>query len=99
MGELLDWVNQRPELYLENLLRDILIELLNERFEDAIDTILCYFLVKPYGPPSIKLDIEWLELVVSKAIKKQDNGAKVCSDDSLRGQIVALSSYLPGIMK
>jgi hypothetical protein len=93
INQLIYWLENNKVKAKQINLTNIVVSLIKNHFEDALDILFCYHLINKKNP--VTIDCEVIKVELKKAIK--DNGLKVANNDMLRNKIIRLKTYIPNI--
>lgn len=97
MSQLFRWAQKSNTKNATQKLENALKDLLPDHFSEAIDVILCYFIIKQNENTSVNVDFQGIKNELISAIKL--NGTKIVTVETLRSQIVEISKYIPWIIQ
>lgn len=97
MTQLFKWAQQSNSKEVTKKFTNTIRDFLLYHFAEAIDVILCYFIVKQDGYTLVDVDFQGLKNDIVSAINS--NGTAISSDEVLRSQIIGISKYLPWVIQ
>ena len=93
INQLINWVSENLKEYSTMYYEDLIKSLITERFEEAVDILLCYFINNKSFP--LVLNYSEIKKVLLKEIK--NHGKDIAGNSRLRNQLIQLKSYIPDI--
>lgn len=93
--QLFIWAKKNKSEVLDRKIWEIIYKIIINRFEDGIEILLSYFIVKKDFDNVLDIDTETLKNVLKSKIK--ENAHVISQNEQLRNKLIRLNDYIQGL--